>query len=65
MSEVELTDEIISSLDHITALAERNGWNAAINACRKALPPDQSFKLRHLYKLEEPVTPTSKSAVSQ
>lgn len=38
------------SLDRVCKLSEDNGWNAAINACREALPPEWSIKLRHLYR---------------
>ncbi len=42
---------ILDRIDGLTAMAERNGWNAAINACRQHLPPEYSILLRGLYKL--------------
>jgi hypothetical protein len=56
MGDIELSADSKARLDMICALAERNGWNAAINACRQLLPPQFSSSLRQLYKLEEPST---------
>ena len=54
MGDFELSAATKAHLDLICALAERNGWNAAINACRRILPTEHSIRLRQLYKLEEP-----------
>lgn len=45
--------EILARLDSITEHAERNGWNAAINACRQLLPVQYSQMLRPLYKVPD------------
>jgi hypothetical protein len=57
MGDFKLSESTKAHLDIVCALAERNGWNAAINACRQFLPPSQSIRLCQLYKLEEPSLP--------
>lgn len=37
-------------IDELLAMAERNGWNAAINAARTILPVEYSQRIRALYK---------------
>lgn len=49
----EFVDETVKRIDDMLAHAERNGWNAAINAARVILPVEYSQRIRALYKLPE------------
>jgi hypothetical protein len=49
----DFVSETTARIDHMLGLAERNGWNAAINAVRTILPFEYSQKIRALYKRPE------------
>lgn len=47
----DIDPEILAKIDSIIKGAEDNGWNAAINACRLALPAEYSQRIKHLYRV--------------
>ncbi len=46
---IPVDPEALARMRTVLLMAERNGWNAAINACRELLPPEWSVKLKDLY----------------
>jgi hypothetical protein len=45
--------DTVARIDKMLAHAERNGWNAALNAARTILPVEHSRALRALYKIPD------------
>ena len=48
-NDIPVAPEALARMRKVLLMAERNGWNAAINACRERLPPEWSVKIKDLY----------------